>query len=89
MPKLKLTLLADQSPAPSPEAEMLAFDIAAIARMTTLSVRHLRRLDCCGDIPGRFTVGRRVLYKADVIRRWIGLGMPDKATFESLVKRSK
>lgn len=88
MRSLKLTLLADQAP-PSPEAEMLALDVAAIAKMTCLSVRHLRRLDCTQAIPGRFTVGRRVLYKADVIRRWIGLGMPDKATFESLVKRNK
>lgn len=89
MRPLKLPHLADPQPTPTAEAEMLAVDIPWIADKTTLSVRHLRRLDSSRDIPGRFVAGRRVLYQADVIRRWIALGMPDRQTFELLAKRTK
>lgn len=68
---------------------MLAVDIPWIHQRTPVSVRHLRRLDACGDIPGRFLCGRRVLFRADTIRLWISLGMPDRKTFEMLTRRPK
>lgn len=89
MRPLKLPPLADREPTPTPDADMLAVDIPWIAKRTPVSVRHLRRLDSSRDIPGRFVAGRRVLFQADVIRRWIAAGMPDRQTFELLAKRSK
>ena len=44
----------------SPPAEKLLIDMAELARLTSLSVRTLRRMDSAGDIPGRVAVGRRV-----------------------------
>jgi len=47
---LKLPHLADPQPTTTASDEMLALDIPTIARLTTLSVRHLRRLDSSRDI---------------------------------------
>jgi hypothetical protein len=48
--------------------EPLLLDMAQLARLTSLSVRTLRRLDCGRDIPGRVAVGRRVLFQTEIIR---------------------
>ena len=63
-----------------PQAEeTLLLDIAGLARLLNLSVRHLRRLDASGDIPGRVTSGRRVLFQVDIIRDWVRAGMPERS----------
>jgi len=63
-----------------PQAEeTLLVDMAGLAKLLNLSLRHLRRLDASGDIPGRVTSGRRVLFQTEVIREWVRSGMPDRA----------
>jgi hypothetical protein len=72
------------SPRHVPLPQRLTWDVPDLHALTGLSVRQLRRMDSCGDIPGRLTVGRRVLYAAETIREWIGAGMPDRSRWEAL-----
>jgi hypothetical protein len=62
---------------PNP-GDKLLIDMAALAHLTSLSVRHLRRLDSSRDIPGRVVVGRRILFQTEVIREWVRAGLPSR-----------
>ena len=75
-------------PEPAAAPDKLLLDIPDLAGMLNLSVRHLRRLDACGDIPGRVEAGRRVLFQAEVIRDWVRAGLPDRDRWAALQKRS-
>jgi hypothetical protein len=68
---------------PAAVTEPLLVDMAALSKLLSLSVRHLRRLDSSRDIPGRVVVGRRVLYQAAAIREWVSIGCPDRAEWEA------
>jgi hypothetical protein len=59
-----------------------------LAQLTSLSVRHLRRLDSSRDIPGRVVVGRRVLFQTEIIREWVGAGLPDRDQWAALQRRN-
>ncbi len=62
----------------------LLINIGELAGATGLSIRHLRRVDSCRDIPGRTKSGRRVLFQLEIIREWIRHGMPDSQRWASL-----
>jgi hypothetical protein len=68
-------------------AEKLLIDIDELARLTSLSVRTLRRLDGCREIPGRVVVRRCVRFRSEVIREWVRAGLPDREQWAGLVKR--
>ena len=90
MPRLSSPPLADQQQPQTPEAgDRLLIDIPRLATVTSLSVRHLRRLDSSRDIPGRVVAGRRVLFQTEVIRKWVALGLPDRQRWEALVRAGK
>ena len=57
-----------------------------LAKLTSLSVRHLRRMDAARDIPGRLTIGRRVRFRCDIVYSWAIAGMPDRETWSALLK---
>jgi predicted DNA-binding transcriptional regulator AlpA len=67
--------------------DKLLIDLAELAQLTSLSVRHLRRLDSSGDIPGRVALGRRVLFQTEVIREWVRAGLPDGGQWAALQRR--
>ena len=68
--------------------DKLLIDVDELARLTSLSVRHLRRLDSSRDIPGRVVHGRRVLFQTEVIREWVRAGLPDRDHWAGLLKRN-
>ena len=81
-------------PSPSPEtprppADKLLIDMAELAHLTSLSVRTLRRMDACRDIPGRVVAGRRVLFQTEVIREWVRAGLPDQEHWAALQRVRK
>jgi hypothetical protein len=82
------TLPLPPEPAPAPAAvplsERLTWRFADLSALTSISERHLRRLDADRDIPGRLTCGRRVLFVAETVRQWIREGMPDRERWEAL-----
>jgi predicted DNA-binding transcriptional regulator AlpA len=53
-------------------------DVRELSRLTSLSVRTLRRMDSCGDIPGRVVVRRRVRFQLAAIREWVAAGCPTR-----------
>lgn len=73
--------------APSP-LDPLLIDVDELARLTSLSVRHLRRLDASRDIPGRVVHRRRVLFQTEVIREWVRAGLPDRENWAAALKRN-
>jgi hypothetical protein len=83
---------APSGQAPGPAAlsplDQLLIDISELAQLTSLSVRHLRRLDSSGDIPGRVVHGRRVLFQTEVIREWVRAGLPDHEHWAALSRRT-
>jgi hypothetical protein len=81
------TPLAQAADASTP-ANKLLIDMTELAHLTSLSVRHLRRLDSSRDIPGRVTVGRRVLFQTEVIRDWVRAGLPGRERWAALLKRN-
>ena len=81
---MQTNTLAQAAGSLSQVAEKLLIDMAELAHLTSLSVRHLRRLDSSRDIPGRVCVGRRVLFQVQVIRQWVSAGLPDRAHWSAL-----
>jgi hypothetical protein len=79
---------ADPLPVLSTLADKLLIDMAELARLTSLSVRHLRRLDSSRDIPGRVVAGRRVLFQTEIIRGWVRAGLPGREQWVTLQKRN-
>jgi hypothetical protein len=65
-------------------ADKLLIDMAELAHLTSLGVRTLRRLDSSRDIPGRVVVGRRVLFRTEVIREWVRAGLPSREEWAAL-----
>ena len=65
-------------------ADKLLINMAELARLTSLSIRHLRRLDSSRDIPGRVVVGRRVLFQTESIREWVRAGLPGQNQWNAL-----
>jgi hypothetical protein len=66
----------------------MLIDLPALAPLTSLSLRTLRRMDASRDIPGRVVVGRRVLFQTEVIREWIRAGLPDADQWAALQRRT-
>jgi hypothetical protein len=63
-------------------------NMTELARLTSLSVRHLRRLDSSRDIPGRVAAGRRVLFRTEIIREWVRAGLPGQDQWAALLMRN-
>jgi hypothetical protein len=79
-----------QAPEPAVRSPLdkLLISLAELAQLTSLSVRHLRRLDASSDIPGRVVHGRRILFQTEVIREWVRAGLPDREHWTGLLKRN-
>ena len=84
-----LNEIASSSKSISAFDEKLLIDIAELAHLTSLSVRHLRRLDSSRDIPGRMVHGRRVLFQTKIIRDWVRAGLPDRDTWRLAAKAQR
>jgi hypothetical protein len=71
-----------------PLVEKLLIDASELSRLTSLSLRTLRRMDASRDIPGRVVVGRRVLFQVETIREWVKAGLPGREVWTTLQKRN-
>src|SRR5262249_6383357 len=88
MPDTLLIPAAAPGQAPGPAAlDKLLIDVAELAQLTSLSVRHLRRLDSSADIPGRLVHGRRVLFQTEAIRDWVRAGLPGRDRWPAAWRR--
>lgn len=47
------------------------YTIEQMAGLLNCSIRHVRRLDAMGEIPGRLTLGRLVRYSRRQVDAWL------------------
>jgi excisionase family DNA binding protein len=73
----------------APAVDKLLLSIDDLARLLGLSPRHLRRLDCKRSLPGRVTLGRRVLFQAEEVRHWVAAGCPAPEAWAALQRRKE
>ncbi len=67
----------------SPSPECLALPAADVAKLLTISERHLWALHSSGRLPRPIRLGRSVRWNHDELRRWLDAGCPDRATWEA------
>jgi hypothetical protein len=68
--------------------DKLLIDIAELARLTSLGVRTLRRMDASREIPGRVVVRRCVRFQLEIILAWIRAGLPNQEQWIASQKRN-
>jgi predicted DNA-binding transcriptional regulator AlpA len=56
-----------------------------VGKMLSLSKRQIFRLKSSGKIPAVVRIGGSVRWKQTDIQKWIGLGCPDRKTFETIM----
>ena len=69
------------------QSSPLLIDMIELSRLTSISVRTLRRLDANREIPGRVSVRRCVRYYAQIVHNWIAAGLPHPDRWPGLGKR--
>lgn len=55
-----------------------------LAKMLSVSVRHIERQDSAGRIPRPIRIGRSKRWRTDEITAWLEAGCPDRVTWESM-----
>lgn len=71
-----------------PAVEPMLAKMPAVVRLTTLSLRTVKRLTAANEIWGIVRVGRSVRYDLDEVRDWIKAGCPRAARGRSKGGRS-
>jgi len=66
-------------------SEPIALDAAGIVSdvFPSISLRTWRRLDSSGRCPRGFRIGGRKVWRVEDLRRWAGVGFPDRQTFDA------
>ena len=64
-------------------ALVVLLTVKGVARTCNLSPRTIWRLHDSGRMPGAVNVGSSVRWRASDIDAWIGMGCPDRTTFEA------
>lgn len=62
--------------------EPVLVHVKSLARMLSMSVRTVWRMNSCGKLPRCIRVGRSVRWNVETIRDWLDQGCPDRETFE-------
>ena len=65
------------------QIEPMLVDVKALARILSTSVRSVWRLNSGGKLPRSVRVGRSVRWDVEALHKWIEVGCPDRATFET------
>jgi hypothetical protein len=79
--------MTTDDPASAGQSAPLLIDIDELSRLTSLSIRTLRRMDISREIPGRVAVRRCVRFQSEVVRAWVRAGLPGPEHWAALVKR--
>lgn len=66
----------------------MLMNVQDVARELRVSVRHVWGQLSRGALPVPLRCGRAVRWRRSDIERWIGLGCPDRATFEAARQRA-
>ncbi len=71
----------------SKNKDSFAITAKELAKMLTVSLRHIRRLDSAGKLPRPVRIGRCVRWPKDEICRWIEAGTPNRKKWEIIRKQ--
>ncbi len=72
---------------PAEAGGVLAVDAGQLARLLSVSRRHVERMDSAGKLPTPVRIGHSVRWPLDGptgIREWLRLGCPDRRMFKAL-----
>ena len=69
--------------------EPLLIDVKSLAKMLSCSVRSVWRLNSSGKLPKPVKIGRSVKWNYQMVRTWVEMGCPDRATFEARSQAEK
>ena len=69
---------------PLPDLARLAVDAAGVARLLSVSERHVWALHSSGRLPLPCRAGRRLLWPVDELRAWCLAGMPPRETWQAM-----
>ena len=61
---------------------MTLVTVKEVAEMLSVSQRQVWRLNSLSEMPSPIRIGRSVRWDSEVLRNWVSLGCPDRATFE-------
>ncbi|HEX7376598.1 MAG TPA: helix-turn-helix domain-containing protein [Pirellulales bacterium] len=91
MIKAALDTDVDQAPStappigePLPDLARLAVDAAGVARLLSVSERHVWGLHSSGRLPLPSRAGRRLLWPVDELRAWCLAGMPSRDAWQAM-----
>ena len=66
------------------ELERLALPDAGVAKLLSISKRHVHALNASGRLPRPIRLGRSVRWRADEIRAWLDAGCPPRDKWEEM-----
>jgi len=72
---------------PSDLTEPLLLDVRAVARLLSVSVRTIHRLNAAGELPAPIRLGGRVLWRHAELVAWLEAGCPSRQTWECRTKK--
>lgn len=90
MASVREPLDAIDPPAPAqigdtlPDLARLAVDAAGVARLLSVSERHVWAMHSSGRLPLPCRLGRRLAWPVDELRAWCLAGMPPRETWQAL-----
>jgi predicted DNA-binding transcriptional regulator AlpA len=90
-PALTLHEPVTQAPAPAePIGEpSLLIDAEDLARLLSVSLRHVRRMDSADELPRPLRLGGSVRWRAEEIRRWVESGCPVRKLWDAMQRRQR
>ncbi|HEX5446631.1 MAG TPA: helix-turn-helix domain-containing protein [Pirellulales bacterium] len=69
---------------PLPDLARLAVDAAGVARLLSVSERHVWSMHSSGRLPLPCRLSRRLLWPVDELRAWCLAGMPPREQWEAM-----
>lgn len=67
-------------------SQKLALPAAEVAKLLTVSERHVSALNASGRLPRPIKLGRSVRWPVDELRAWLAAGAPSRDKWEAMQK---
>lgn len=79
--------MSNQEHTRDPERWVLAAE--DVAQLLNVSKRHVAALNSSGRLPRPIKLGRRTLWVADELSKWLAAGAPERSRWETMLNASK
>ena len=68
---------------------VLALSAVDLAHNLGVSLRHIRRMDSSGKLPGPIKLGASVRWPVAEIEQWLAAGAPDRRTWQVMKQEQR